>query len=72
MRAAAILGASGDGAPRRATGCGAPLGSSDDDALEADERRQRTPELVAMAVARGTVGFDNGGGGPKGACGGGS
>jgi hypothetical protein len=42
-------------------------GSSDDDALEVDERRRRTPGLVATMVARGTVGYDSGGGGPEGA-----
>jgi hypothetical protein len=35
MRAAAILGANGDGDPRKATGSGALPGPSNDDALEA-------------------------------------
>jgi hypothetical protein len=63
----AIPGSSGGGALSRATGDAAPLGSSDGDTPETDKRRRRTPDLVAMAVARGAVGFGSGGGGPDGA-----
>jgi hypothetical protein len=44
------------------TGGGAPPGSSDGDASEADERQLRTLGPVTTTVARGAVGFGSGGG----------
>jgi hypothetical protein len=60
VRAAAIPGASGGGAPRRSTGGDAPTAggrASTDGTPEPDERRRRTLGLVVTAVARGAVGF---------------
>jgi hypothetical protein len=67
VQAAAIPRASGSGALRRATSGGAPPGSSDGDAPEADERQRCTLGPVATAVARGTVGFNSVDGGLEGA-----
>jgi hypothetical protein len=63
VRSVTIPAARGDVAQRRATDGGAPLGLSDDDAPEADERWWCTPGPVAMMVERGAVGFSSGGGG---------